>query len=39
MDSVENAPDADEKGIRIRQVPEDDIPMEYTEQNEDRDRD
>jgi len=39
MESVEDAPDADAGGLRPRQVREDDVPGEYTDQDEDRDRD
>jgi hypothetical protein len=30
---VENAPDADEGGVRPKQVPEDDVPLEYLEED------
>ena len=29
ISGVENAPDADQGGVRTRQVPEDDVPQEY----------
>jgi hypothetical protein len=29
ISGVENAPDADEGGVRTKQVPEDDVPTEY----------
>jgi hypothetical protein len=29
INGVENAPDADEKEVRTKQVPEDDVPTEY----------
>ena len=29
ISGVENAPDADEGGVRTREVPEDDVPQEY----------
>ena len=29
VDGIENAPAADEDGIRTREVPEDDVPLEY----------
>ena len=32
VEGVENAPDADEGGIRTRQVPEDDVPQEYIDE-------
>ena len=31
VDSIENAPDADEGPIRTREIPEDDVPLEYDE--------
>jgi len=31
VSGVENAPDADKGGVRTRQVPEDDVPLEYDE--------
>ncbi len=33
VDGVENAPDADEGGVRTRQVPEDDVPQEYLDED------
>jgi hypothetical protein len=33
VDAVENAPDADEGEIRTREVPEDDVPEEYRDQD------
>jgi len=33
VEGVENAPDADEGGIRTREVPEDDVPDEYLNQD------
>jgi hypothetical protein len=35
LDGVENAPDADEGEIRTKEVPEDDVPEEYQEEDED----
>jgi hypothetical protein len=32
---VENAPDADVSEVRTRQVPEDDVPLEYIEKDPD----
>jgi hypothetical protein len=32
---VENAPDADAGGVRTRQVPEDDVPIEYQKREQD----
>jgi hypothetical protein len=32
IEGVENAPDADEAEVRPKQVPEDDVPPEYLEQ-------
>jgi hypothetical protein len=32
---VENAPDADEGGIRLKQVPVDDVPEEYLRKDQD----
>ncbi|MBV8203102.1 MAG: hypothetical protein JOZ15_21005 [Acidobacteria bacterium] len=32
LDAVENAPDADQGEIRTREVPEDDVPQEYLDQ-------
>jgi hypothetical protein len=29
VDGIENAPDADERGVRTREVPEDDVNAEY----------
>ena len=29
IEGIENAPEADETGIRTKQVPEDDVPLEY----------
>jgi hypothetical protein len=29
VDGIENAPPADEGGIKTREVPEDDVPLEY----------
>src|SRR5437016_6379109 len=36
VDGVENAPDADRGPIRTREVPEDDVPEEYIDQDRDR---
>jgi len=36
ISGVENAPDADVAEIRTRQVPEDDVPLEYLEQDQER---
>lgn len=33
ISGVENAPDADKGGIRTRQVPEDDVPQEYLDED------
>jgi hypothetical protein len=33
VSGVENAPDADEGGVRTRQVPEDDVPQEYLDKD------
>ena len=33
VSGVENAPDADEGGVRTRQVPEDDVPQEYLDED------
>lgn len=33
ISGVENAPDADEGGVRTRQVPEDDVPEEYIDRD------
>ena len=38
VSGIEDAPDADERGIRTREVPEDDVPLEYLQQEEDDDR-
>ncbi|MCU1236786.1 MAG: hypothetical protein JWP63_4753 [Candidatus Solibacter sp.] len=38
-ESVEDAPPADEGGIRVREVPEDDVPEEYIDQEKERDID
>jgi len=37
MESVEDAPAADAKGLRTRQIPEDDVPGEYLDQERHRD--
>jgi hypothetical protein len=34
IDGVENAPDADVAEVHTRQVPEDDVPLEYRQQDE-----
>ena len=34
VSGIENAPDADQAAVRTRQVPEDDVPPEYIEDNE-----
>ena len=34
VSGVENAPDADQGGVRTRQVPEDDVPPEYLEKDQ-----
>lgn len=36
LDGVENAPDADRGPIKTREVPEDDVPQEYIDQERDR---
>ena len=33
VSGVENAPDADQGGVRTRQVPEDDVPQEYLDED------
>ena len=33
ISGVENAPDADRGGVRTRQVPEDDVPQEYLDED------
>lgn len=33
VSGVENAPDADRGGVRTRQVPEDDVPQEYLDED------
>ena len=33
ISGVENAPDADQGGVRTRQVPEDDVPQEYLDKD------
>ena len=33
IEGVENAPDADEAEVRSKQVPEDDVPSEYLEED------
>jgi hypothetical protein len=33
VDGVENAPNADRGGVRTRQVPEDDVPQEYIDED------
>jgi hypothetical protein len=33
ISGVENAPDADKGGVRTRQVPEDDVPQEYLDED------
>ena len=33
MSGVENARNADEGGVRTRQVPEDDVPQEYLDED------
>jgi len=33
ISGVENAPDADEGGVRTRQVPVDDVPQEYLDED------
>lgn len=35
IQGVEDAPDADVGGIRTRQLPEDDVPLEYDEEEKD----
>ena len=35
ISGVENAPDADAGGVRTRQVPEDDVPIEYQKREQD----
>ncbi|MGH9736860.1 MAG: hypothetical protein ACRD8A_19995 [Candidatus Acidiferrales bacterium] len=34
VDGVENAPDADDRGVRTREVPEDDVQPEYRDYRE-----
>ena len=34
LSGIENAPDADQGPVRTRQVPEDDVPLEYLERDE-----
>ena len=34
VEGVENAPDADQGGVRTHEVPEDDVPDEYLEKDE-----
>jgi len=34
VSGIENVPDADESEVRTRQVPEDDVPIEYLNQEE-----
>jgi hypothetical protein len=36
VEGVQNAPNADEGEIRTREVPEDDVPLEYDDQDRDR---
>ena len=36
VEAVQNAPNADEGEIRTREVPEDDVPLEYDDQDRDR---
>jgi hypothetical protein len=36
ISGVENAPDADVGEVKTRQVPEDDVPLEYLEQEQER---
>jgi hypothetical protein len=38
LSGVENAPDADVAEVTTREVPEDDVPQEYLDQERDRDR-
>jgi hypothetical protein len=33
VDGVENAPDADKGEVRTREVPEDDVPLEYLDED------
>ena len=35
VDSIENAPDADARKVKTREVPEDDVPPEYTDRDPD----
>ena len=39
VSGIENAPDADVSELKPRQVPEDDVPLEYLEQDQDRPND
>lgn len=39
LEGVEDAPDADAKEVHTRQLPEDDVPEEYLEKDEERERD
>ena len=34
VDAVENAPDADQGELRTREIPEDDVPEEYLDEDE-----
>jgi hypothetical protein len=34
VEGVENSPDADRGGVRTREVPEDDVPEEYLDENQ-----
>jgi hypothetical protein len=38
VDGVENAPDADQGPVRTHQLPEDDVPLEYTDRDPDEPR-
>ena len=38
VDAVENAPDADASEIYTREVPEDDVPREYLDRDQKKDR-
>ncbi len=37
IDSIENAPDPDEREVRTREVPDDDVPPEYLREEKDTD--
>jgi len=39
IEGIENAPPADVAEVKTRQVPEDDVPLEYLEQEQERPQD